>query len=253
MRLLFLPLALLVACGGNAPAASGAQSHTGTTGTTGDCEERTWRGDGERVCEERTFTLDTRALRVDATPNGGITVDAWDRNEIEVVARIDASAPTAPEVEALLAQVRIETGETVRARIPESRDNRWVSVSYTIRAPRDADLDVRTVNGGITVRDVEGRLRATAVNGGLDLDGVGGDVTAKTTNGGVSLRLARGLSRGDALDVETTNGGIELAASGDLSAEIDLSTGNGPLRIDDFDLGEVDCERSRWRSGCVGG
>lgn len=251
MRLRLLPLLLLVACSGNAPAASG--SLASGVATPGDCEDSNWRGDAVRVCEERIYTLDTRALNIDATPNGGITVEVWDRDEIEVVARIDANAPTAPEANALLADVHIDTGETVRARVPESRDKRWVSVSYTVRAPRDADLDLRTVNGGITVRQIEGRLRARAVNGGLSLDGVGGDVTAHTTNGGVDLRLSRGLSRGDALDVHTTNGGIQVSASGDLSAEIDLSTGNGPLRIGDFPIEDVQCSGSRWRDGCIGG
>src|SRR5581483_11002684 len=50
-------------------------------------------GDNERFCETRDFTMAaTRALTVDGRDNGGITVHGWDRNQVQVVAMVQANA-----------------------------------------------------------------------------------------------------------------------------------------------------------------
>ena len=221
---------------------------------SGDCDGRHHSNDRERACETREFVLDARPLRVDAAPNGGVSVSAWDRDEIRVVARVETWARTQQEADALLRQVEIQTAGSVRARLPEPRDDAWASVSYEIQVPRDADLDLRTVNGGIDVREVMGTVRFHAVNGGVQLNEVGGDVSGETANGGIAVRLARGPWRGAGLDVTTTNGGIEVDVPPDVSAEVDARTAMGPVHIDGLPLEDVKCEnRASSYVPCMGG
>jgi hypothetical protein len=77
-----------------------------------DCDD--WGNDwGERVCEVREYTLKgSGSLRVDAHPNGGISVIAWDKSEVKVVARVSAWARTEDEARDIATQVQVEPSDT---------------------------------------------------------------------------------------------------------------------------------------------
>jgi hypothetical protein len=93
------------------------------------CRDRD--GDDDAVhCEVRESTLSAlRELDVDAAPNGGVSVTAWDRSDVRVVARIQARAPTAAEAREIASQIRIETGGgQVSADGPDNRNRRGWSV-----------------------------------------------------------------------------------------------------------------------------
>ena len=133
---LALVVPLMTACTSRATSHSQA---TASLTTTDPCEDRIgWSNDRERVCETRTFTLDSRDLVLDASINGGVKVTSWDRDEIEIVARIEAGAPTEAVAQQLVDATRIETSGTVRAISPDSKD--WpehasVYTSFEVRVP----------------------------------------------------------------------------------------------------------------------
>ena len=83
------------------------------------CEEDRSDSDTERYCEVREFTLDARDLvRVDAEPNGGIRVEAWDRGEISLRAKVQAWSRRGDPRE-VAGGVRVETGNTITADGPD--------------------------------------------------------------------------------------------------------------------------------------
>ena len=53
-----------------------------------------WDNDYEQHCEVRESTMPGGALTVDAGQNGGITVEAWDRNDVRVRAIVRTNART---------------------------------------------------------------------------------------------------------------------------------------------------------------
>ena len=167
---------------------------------------------------------------VDAVPNGGIKVVAWDRAEILVEARVQVWDEDEDDALRKAAGIEIFTdGGRVRA---ESRyEDNW-SVSYRIKAPRKTDLQLDSRNGGISVTGIVGELRIETRNGGLTLDSVAGDVVARTRNGGVQVELAGNRWEGSGLDVETRNGGVELEIPDGYSAELETGTVNGRISID---------------------
>jgi DUF4097 and DUF4098 domain-containing protein YvlB len=198
-----------------------------------NCRDRD--GDSQAIqCEVRTSTLAAvRELTVDAEPNGGVNVIGWDRAEIRVEARIQARAPTQAEANSLASAIHIETsGARVRADGPESRDRRNWSVSYEVFAPREIDLDLQSVNGGLAVSGVRGDMELNTTNGGISLVGASGDVRARTTNGGLHVELEGRTWNGQGLDLATTNGGIDLAVPDDFSAHLVASTVHGGVDTD---------------------
>jgi DUF4097 and DUF4098 domain-containing protein YvlB len=197
------------------------------------CRQRE-RGEREEHCEVRELSLPAlRALHVNARPNGGVEVVAWDRNEIHVTARIQAYGRTRAEATELASQLTIDSADgQVRATGPDGRGERGWSVSYQVSVPRETDLDLQTVNGGLSVSGVSGDLEMLTTNGGISLEGVAGDVRAHTTNGGVSVRLAGGRWMGKGLELRTTNGGITLGVPASFSAHLVASTVHGGLDTD---------------------
>ena len=198
-----------------------------------DCRRGRWGGDDERACDVREVTFPARGrLTVDGGQNGGITVLGWDRDEIRVVSRLQASARRGSDASALLDEIRIVTGSEVRATGPRTRDGETWGVSFTVYVPRRTDLSLDTHNGGIRISDVDGAMRFRAVNGGVSLADVGGDVRGETQNGGLQVALAGSRWRGTGLDVRTQNGGVQLSLPERYDADLETGTVNGRFDID---------------------
>lgn len=205
-------------------------------GRTADmtCDE-VGRGDRDRrafTCDIREDTLSGSTLDVDASPNGGIRVRGWDRGETLVRARVVTYARSDGDARSLASQVRVTTsGGRVRADGPDNgRSESW-SVSFDVRVPRDAQLTLNTVNGGISIYDFRGSARFQARNGGVSLSQIAGDIRGETVNGGVNVDLSGDRWEGAGLDVETRNGGVRMFLPANYSAELETGTVNGGLNI----------------------
>jgi hypothetical protein len=199
------------------------------------CTDRVYDGDRATHCEMREDTIGgANPLEVDAGHNGGIRVHGWDRGDVLVRSRVQASARTDADARRLAAGVRVDTsGGRIHAEGPDTRneDENW-SVSFEISVPRQALLTLTTNNGGIAIDGFRGTAKFHAKNGGLTLTDVGGDLRGETTNGGVTVDVTGDHWDGAGLDVETHNGGIRLNLPKGFSAELEAATTHGGVSID---------------------
>jgi hypothetical protein len=199
------------------------------------CRRQNSNNDRAAFCEvrERTFASGG-SLTVDASPNGGIEVEGAQRYDIQMRARVVATAATEERAREIAAAVHIElSGDRLAAEGPEGLGRResW-HVSYQLSVPSQTNLSLKSVNGGLSLRDVEGRLEFATTNGGVRLTNLGGDVRGRTTNGGVDIVLDGATWRGDGLDVQTTNGGVKIAIPDEYSARLQVATQNGGMNSD---------------------
>jgi hypothetical protein len=200
------------------------------------CRGERWGSDREGACEVREFSVMAGAspLSVDAAPNGGISVSGGPRGDILVRARIVATAETEQRAREILSAVRVDAApDKVSADGPDRLPRResW-HVSYELAVPTQSSLSLVTTNGGISVKDVEGRIEFRTVNGGVKLSGLAGEVTGRTSNGGVDVELDGATWRGTGLNVETNNGGVRLRIPEQYSARLETGTVNGGFNID---------------------
>lgn len=199
------------------------------------CDEGHWGDrDRDRFCEVRETTLPAgrSVVSVDGRDNGGIEVTGWDKNEILVRAKVQAYTDEREAARDLVQRITIATDGTIRAEGPRlGRHDHW-AVSYEIFVPRNSSLDLATVNGGITISDVSGRIDFRATNGGVHLSDLGGNVRGHTTNGGLRVELSGTEWQGEGLDVRTTNGGVTIDVPSNYHAELETGTVNGGLRLD---------------------
>jgi hypothetical protein len=106
-----------------------------------------------------------------------------------------------------------------------------VSVEFTVRLPAGVRVNVGTVNGEIMVDGATAEVRAGTVNGGVEAYSTGGPVTASTVNGNVRVRMGR-LAGSEDLRYGTVNGNVIVEFTGDIDADIELTTVNGRLQSD---------------------
>ena len=196
--------------------------------------QNNWERDRAQFCELRSFTLRPQSkLSVDGRENGGVSFHGWDRNEIKIIALIQANATDENEAAAVAKQITVSTdGGRIRADGPAFQRRGWWSVSYEIYVPRHSNLEAVTMNGGVAAKSVEGDLDFQATNGGIHIEDVAGDVHGETTNGGLSASLSGSSWRGRGLDLRTTNGGVDLTIPRAYNAHLETGTSNGGMRID---------------------
>jgi len=162
--------------------------------------------------------------------HGGIEVEGWDRSEVEVV--VTKSAHGAP---AQLDGVRIiveasERSLSLYTLYPENSSTP-VEVDYRLRVPREVSLArLRTVYGGVKVRDVEGPASLRTLNGNIELINVTGRIKAGAVNGTIvaSVRALPDSTAG--LNLETLNGDLFLLLPARPNADLELSAVAGEVR-----------------------
>jgi DUF4097 and DUF4098 domain-containing protein YvlB len=110
-----------------------------------------------------------------------------------------------------------------------TRDND-TQVDFTVRVPAGVRFIGRTVNGGVTARQLPGDAEAHTVNGGIKVEAAG-HAHGETVNGGIHASLGRADWTGS-LDFKTVNGGITLELPGNAGAELKAETVNGDITSD---------------------
>lgn len=233
-RLYLLPLVLVGLVCASPGAGAPAPQEARVVQDDDWCRESGYDRDRDNYCEVREFTLraDRDVITVNARPNGGISVEGWDRNEILVRAKVQAQSRDEGGAQEIASEVDVVMGRTIESDGPRTgRGESW-SVSYRVFVPYDSNLDLESTNGGITISDVSGQLRFRTTNGGIHLSGLQGDVDGRTTNGGVNIELSGDGWEGTGLDVQTTNGGVKVYLPDDYNCRLETGTVNGSFRVD---------------------
>lgn len=199
---------------------------------------------------------------------GSVHVVGGAGDRVEVVIRQHLEADDRAALERAAAEIRLEVIETAgrlelvqdgpfrEDRNERRRRRHWdldyeVSWEWEVTLPRDAALEVSSVNGGtVHVENVDGRLEAANVNGDVRLEEVGGRTEASTVNGDVEVVFAESLAA--PAEFATVNGEIDLSFPAGFGAELEFSTLHGEVYTDfEVDSGptEAKVETTRGRHG----
>ncbi|HYT65654.1 MAG TPA: DUF4097 family beta strand repeat-containing protein [Vicinamibacterales bacterium] len=201
----------------------------------------------------KTYTLDVAGRVEIGNVNGKITVEPSSGNTVEVTAVKKARGATPDAAKAALerativedvssARVQIHTKVTRMEGIVFNGGN--VHVDYRVKVPAAAEVRFTTVNGGIEVSGLQGRVTAETTNGGVTTRDVTGQLEATTTNGGLDIDLAKVAEGG--VKLECTNGGIKVRLPKDAKATIAATIANGGINASDLPL-DMNSDNSRRR------
>ena len=101
------------------------------------------------------------------------------------------------------------------------------SVEYTVKVPVSADVNFSTVNGGVELTGLKGRITAEATNGGIKAHDVSGRSTPAPRTAASSVELAAVSDSG--VKLGCINGGIELRLPSSAKATISAHITNGGI------------------------
>jgi hypothetical protein len=167
--------------------------------------------------------------------NGKIDVEPSTGNTIEVIADKTAKAASIDAAKQALERIEIVESATpgsIRIETKVQRSNGMfggagAEVRYTVRVPAGTDMKLSTVNGGIELTGLSGRLDLEVTNGGIKATNVSGQVDASATNGGVDVDVATVSENG--IKLGTVNGGVKLRLPADAKASISARVTNGGI------------------------
>ena len=190
--------------------------------------------------------------------NGRITVLPSSGRTVEVVAFKKVRAQSADAAREALAKIEIveDIGADVvriETKMPRSSgfSNNGGEVTYTVKVPVSAATELVTVNGGVEVTGLSGRVKADTTNGGIVARDVSGALDASTTNGAIDVDMAQVADGGIKLDC--TNGGIKVRLPGDARATISASIANGGIDTGGLSLDTTESSPRRLRAHMNGG
>jgi len=182
------------------------------------------------------------------TPIDVTVVEAAEAANVTVTAILRSRADTLERaqerVNAIVFEM-VQSGDSLLLRYNSADQSldvrRYSGVSFEVTVPAQADVEVDTSNGAITIRGIEGQFTLDTSNGGIDLYDLVGEVIADTSNGAIDVDGFRGT-----LNLETSNGAIDIENA---EAGVTARTSNG--RIDFSGVLVGDSHQLRTSNGAI--
>lgn len=214
--LLLLPLAVAASAGCDLAMADYKQKETAE-----------WR---------KTYELQPGGRLEISNINGKIDVQPSSGNTVEIVAEKSARAASSEAAKQALERIEIQeraspAGIRIETKVQRNAGGFFGGgsheVHYVVKVPGGAEVRLSTVNGGIELAGLNGRINAETTNGGIKAREMSGSIDASCTNGGVDVELADVANAG--VKLGCTNGGIVLRLPSSSKATISARVVNGGI------------------------
>lgn len=167
--------------------------------------------DGET---RRSWTIPAIAagqlLDLQLRTGAGLTIAAWDRDEVTVESDWDETRCRDARIEV----TKTDLGVLIRSTYPPGTAvvNHNCSFSFVVKVPRAIDIRLRSAGGSVAISGVRGDIRGQTGGGKIELHGLHGSVALRTGGGGILARdsdLEGRLSTGGGrVRFENVSGGV---------------------------------------------
>ncbi len=164
----------------------------------------------------KTLALNTTGSVAINAQRGSIQVATWDRPEVEIKARIEATGSSSLDLRRFdRTDVAIDSAPDsvrIRSNYPSGDCCSWNTgqnpdIHYTIRMPRTARLTIRDHRSGTDIRDLAGALDVETHRGTVRVEALAGPLQLTTHRGDVRVAFAEFTANSR---VETHRGTVEL-------------------------------------------
>lgn len=145
---------------------------------------------------------------------GDITIRTWDRRAV----RVRATGPADVHLDREDSEVSVEA---------QMLPGHGRETEFTLTVPKDAHIEVHTVEGRISVEGTTGRIDAHSVKGFVRVIGGRNAIEVGSVEGGVELSGARGR-----VEASSVN---EFVSLRDVVGDIEATTVNGPVTLERCD------------------
>ena len=178
-------------------------------------------------------------VTISAAPVGSITVEGWERNEIDISAEVELHAASEGDLNQLAAvnsffvdqdanHIRILTTGTHDKKFlkqaakdfPKSLIGLPWKIDYRIKVPVLTDLEIDGGKGPVSLAGVEGAIRLNALESDANLSLTGGLVSATIQRGTINIDIPARSWHGLGADIRLAAGNLNIGLMPGFSADI---------------------------------
>lgn len=193
----------------------------------------------------KTETIDFGAggsVSITGAPAGSITVEGWQKNQIEITAEVEVQAATEADL-ALLSQintfvidenfghVRINSLGTydknymkqATKKFPKNLYNMPFRIDYRIKVPVYCDLTIDGGRGDLNLKNVEGAIDIKVLESNARLNLIGGAVFVTIGSGSADITIASRSWRGRSAEVSLAKGDMKVSFPANLNANVNAT------------------------------
>ncbi|HXG83764.1 MAG TPA: hypothetical protein VNI84_07030 [Pyrinomonadaceae bacterium] len=181
-------------------------------------------------------------LSIIGAPSGSITIEGWQKNEIEISAEVEVQAANETDL-ALLAQVntfavdedfghvRVESlgaynknyMKRAGKKFPKNLYNMPFRIDYRIKVPVFCDLEIDGGRGELNLSGVEGAIVIKVLESNAKLNLIGGTVIATFGGGTVDVTIPVRGWRGRNADIQLAKGNMNVYFAQNLNADVNAT------------------------------
>jgi DUF4097 and DUF4098 domain-containing protein YvlB len=166
--------------------------------------------------------------------SGDVSVAGGSGSEIRIEASVHGKGRTDADARAQLDLITIDmrqTGSRVDVETKHQKNSRaWVD--YLVIVPTGTTVDVRTVSGDVSVKEITGLTTAETVSGDVVATGLGNVASLKAVSGDVS---AKGLTAQNPVTLQTVSGDVVI--KGLKAPSVSYETVSGDAVVEGCDCG----------------
>ena len=197
-----------------------------------------WVEDSDRKHPEKAVRqfVETTPIQVSdrlsvRTPKGHVISKIWDRDEVQVDAKISVWGTDEEAVQAFAEQIDIQirresSAVQIRPNVPKRKKGdsiRSVRIDFELHHPEKVDLDVRARHGNITLPKIDGAATLNNNRGKTIFEGASGNIRVKQNRGDIAVQHA-----GGDFIANNNRGSINV---GRVGGRVDVKNNRGATRL----------------------
>lgn len=176
-------------------------------------------------------------------PVGSISVEGWQKNEVEITAEIEVQAENETDLAQLAAVNTFVLNEATMGRVsivsvgtndkdymkrnakkfPKKLLSMPFRIDYKIKVPIFTDLEITGNRGDLNLSNVEGAMRISFAETNANLKLSGGTIVATFGKGEVNVEILSRSWRGRNAEIQLASGTLNVLLPLNLNAELDAS------------------------------
>jgi len=181
-------------------------------------------------------------LSIVGAPAGSITIEGWNRSEIDIAAEIELHGPTNADLDLLatvnnfavdvdMNHVRIITSGThdknymrqVAKKFPKTLFGLPWKVDFRIKVPELTDVEIDAGIGPLKMSGVEGAMRVNALQSDAQLSLTGGYFSGIIQRGAVTVTVPARSWHGLGMTLQLAGGTLDVALASGFSGDVDAT------------------------------
>jgi hypothetical protein len=182
------------------------------------------------------------SVTVTGAPVGSVSIEGWDRNEVDITADLEWQAGSAADLDKLALvnnfAVDVDTNH-IRIITTGTHDKKYMKqygksfpktlfglpwrVNFKIMVPAITDLEIDSGVGAVKLAGIEGAIRLNALQSDADLSLTGGFFTAVIQRGAVNVRVPARSWHGLGASLQLAGGTLDVSLMPGFSGDIDAN------------------------------